>query len=83
MRHATDPALDQLEGLLVRLRGFPDLREKKRGIFYRRSSSFLHFHEDPEGLFADVKEGANFARYRVSTAKERDAFLARVRRLLG
>ncbi len=83
MRHATDPTLDRLEPLLARLRGFPDLRERKRGTFYRKSSAFLHFHEDSAGLFADLKEGVDFVRYRVSSGKEQDAFFARVRRLLG
>jgi hypothetical protein len=82
MRHATDPALDLLEPLLARLRELPDLRERKRGTFYRKSNAFLHFHEDPGGLFADLKEGREFVRHRVSSARERDAFLARVRRLL-
>ena len=83
MKHATAPALDLLEPLLERLRALPDLRERTRGIFYRKSSAFLHFHEDPAGLFADLKEGADFVRYRVSTGKERDALVARVRKLVG
>ncbi len=41
------------------------------------------FHEDPAGLFADVKlEGADFTRLRVSTQAERRALLAAVRRAL-
>ncbi|MET0273059.1 MAG: hypothetical protein ABW360_08720 [Phenylobacterium sp.] len=54
MRHARDQDLDRLEDLLVRLRALPGLVEKKRGVFYRRSRAFLHFHEDPKGLFADI-----------------------------
>ncbi len=74
MRHATPATLDQLEDLLVRLREFEVLKEKKRGTFYRKSSAFLHFHEDPAGLFADVKLDREFERFRVTTAKERSAF---------
>jgi hypothetical protein len=84
VRHATAPALDQLEPLLAELRGFEGLREKKRGTFYRGSSAFLHFHEDPAGLFADVKLGAaGFTRMRASTAAERRAVLRAVRAALA
>jgi hypothetical protein len=43
-----------------------------------RSKPFLHFHEDPSGLHADVRLGPEFSRVRVETAGERDALLARV-----
>lgn len=84
MRHATPAALDRLEPLLAGLRQLPALREKSRGTFYRGSKAFLHFHEDPAGLFADVKlTGTEFTRRRVSTAAERRALLAAVRRTLA
>ena len=34
----------------------PGLIEKKRGVFYRKSRAFLHFHEDPKGMFADLSD---------------------------
>ena len=83
MRHATPEALDELEPLLKRLRATDGLRERKRGNFTRGSAAFLHFHVDPAGLFADVKLGGSFERFRVSTAAEQDALLAAVRRALG
>ena len=52
--------------------------EKKRGVFYRRSRAFLHFHEDPAGLFADVRLVDDFERHRVSTAAEQAELLAAV-----
>lgn len=55
MKHAGEAALDQLEPLLARVRALPGLIEKKRGVFYRKSRAFLHFHEDPKGLFGDVR----------------------------
>jgi hypothetical protein len=55
MRHARQAALDELEAVLGALRALPGLRETTRGVFYRRSKAFLHFHEDPEGLFADIR----------------------------
>ena len=84
MRHATPTALDQLEALLLELRKFGLLREKKRGSFYRGSSGFLHFHEDPAGMFADVKlDGVEFTRRRVSSEAEQRALVAAVRRALN
>ena len=78
MKHAGPAALDALEELLSKLRKRPALTERKRGSFYLKSSAFLHFHEDPEGFFADLKIAGDFTRVRVSTAKERTAFLREV-----
>lgn len=75
MRHARPDALDMLEPLLVSLRALGVLKEKSRGVFYKGGQAYLHFHEDPEGLFADIRAGKDFDRHRVSTAKERAAFL--------
>jgi hypothetical protein len=83
MRHAGPEALDALEDLLAALRGHASLRERKRGTFYRKSGAFLHFHEDPAGLFADLKCDGEFQRFRVSTRAERAAFLRKVARELA
>jgi len=56
MRHARDEDLDRIEGLLAQVRTLPGLKEKKRGCFYRKSRGFLHFHEDPKGMFADISD---------------------------
>lgn len=78
MRLARAEALDGLEPFLERLRAVPGLVEKKRGVFYVRSKAFLHFHEDPSGMHADVRLGPEFTRVRAETAEERDALLARI-----
>jgi hypothetical protein len=78
VRHVRAEALDDLEPFLERLRAVPGLVEKKRGVFYVRSRAFLHFHEDPSGLHADVRLGPEFTRVRAETADERDALLARI-----
>jgi len=79
MKHAGTAALDQLEPLLAVIRTLPGLKEKGRGVFYRGGRAFLHFHEDPEGLFADARlVGSDFDRFRVETAEEWDIFLSRV-----
>jgi hypothetical protein len=79
MKHAGKAALDRLEDLLRDLRRIEALREKSRGTFYRGSSAFLHFHEDPTGLYADVRLGAEFERLRVTTGAEKKALLAKVK----
>ena len=83
MRHARSDALDQLEDLLATLRTLPELREKSRGSFYRGSRGFLHFHEDPAGLFVDVRLHDDFERLRVSTKAERAAFIRLVKKALA
>lgn len=83
MKHAGPAALDRLEPLLARLRALPALKETARGVFYRKSRAFLHFHEDPAGLFADLRADADFVRYRVETETEQTALEAEVRRLTG
>ena len=82
MKHAGEEALDNLESLLVALRGLPGLQERKRGVFYRRSKAFLHFHEDPTGLYADLRLGEEFNRVQVTTGAERAAFMKHVRKAL-
>jgi hypothetical protein len=69
MKHAGAAALDRLEPLLVQIRALPDLKEKARGVFYLKSRAFLHFHEDPRGLFADMRttDSADFDRFQVDT----------------
>ena len=78
MRHATQAALDELEPLLARLRDIDGLTEKSRGVFYRKSKAFLHFHEDPSGFYADVRLADDFERFRVQTSDEQAALLTRV-----
>jgi hypothetical protein len=79
VRHVSAQGLDELEDLLRELRGVDALTEKKRGVFYRGSRAFLHFHEDPSGLYADVRLDADFERLRVTTRAERKRLVSRVR----
>jgi hypothetical protein len=79
VRHAGQDAIRRLEPLLVRLREREELKEKGPGTFHLRSKAFLHFHEDPAGLFADVRlDDADFARHRVSTRREQADLLRRI-----
>jgi hypothetical protein len=80
MKHAGPAALDALEPLLTRIRAFEGLKEKSRGVFYFKSKAFLHFHEDPAGLFADVRaaDADEFDRFQVDTKQAREALVRRV-----
>ncbi|XGV95131.1 MAG: hypothetical protein ACAF41_20580 [Leptolyngbya sp. BL-A-14] len=78
MKHADDRALDQLTDLLTVLRTIDGLKEKKRGIFYRKGQAFLHFHEDPTGLFADLRSTSDWERFPVNTPEEQAQFLERL-----
>jgi hypothetical protein len=77
MKHAGEAALDQLEPILAELRKLPGLRERKRGAFYMGSVGFLHFHEDPAGFFADLKEDGDFVRMPANNAREVATLLRR------
>jgi hypothetical protein len=70
MKHAGPLALETLEPVLEELRKIAGLVERKRGIFYQGAAAFVHFHEDPAGMFADLKSGADFERYAVNTPAE-------------
>lgn len=77
MARAGELALNKVEALLAAARLVPGVVERKRGIFYLKGTGFLHFHEDADGIFADIKLDLkkDFVRMRVSTAAERQAFL--------
>jgi hypothetical protein len=82
MKHAGPEALDTVEPMLEALRALAGLNEKSRGTFYRGSKAFVHFHEDPSGMFADVKLDDEFERFRVSTKREQDSCLRAIRAAL-
>jgi hypothetical protein len=65
--------------MLVALRALPGLRERSLGVFYRGSRAFLHFHEDPSGLFADVRFGAEFERFDVTTRQSQRQLVSAIR----
>jgi hypothetical protein len=80
VKHADSTALGDLEDRLSDLRAVGGLVERKPGIFYRRSRAFLHFHQDPGGLYADVRldMDGDFVRMRVNTVAERASLLGEV-----
>jgi hypothetical protein len=83
MRHARPEDLDRLEPLLEKLRRLDGMKEKSRGLFYRGSRAFLHFHEHEGGFFADIRLADDFERFAATTAAERNALVATVREALS
>ncbi len=83
MRHAGAAALDRLDDLLQEVRRrHPQLKERKRGAFYRGGQGWLHFHEDPAGLFADLKIDGEWMRFAVNAPVECAALLRRLEKAL-
>ena len=83
MKHAGAATLGLLDDLLVEVRKLPQLREKSPGSFYFKAKGYLHFHEDPAGIFADVKlDLEEFTRMRATTAKDQRALLAKITKSL-
>ena len=76
MKHADAAALDKLEDLLQQLRALGVLNERSRGVFYWKSKPFLHFHDDPTGLYADLRTGADFERFEVNSSAQRRSLLS-------
>lgn len=85
MNHASRETLDELTPLLERIRLLDGLVEMRPGVFYRKSKAFLHFHEDPAGLFADVRFRVDepFTRLSVTTSRQQSALVAQIRRALA
>jgi hypothetical protein len=82
MKHADAAALAALCDLIENLRRRPVLVEKKLGIFYTKGRAFLHFHNDPTGLFADLHLGAEWQRFPVNDPEECAMLLVAVDRVL-
>jgi hypothetical protein len=84
VKHAGAAVLDQLEPLLARIRAAGALREKSRGVFYLKSRAYLHFHEDPAGVFVDIRaaDGKDFDRMKLDQAVETEV-LARIAAVAG
>lgn len=79
MKHANQETLAQLSPLLQQIRSrMPPLKEKGTGKFYRKSTAFLHFHDDPAGIFADLKVAGEWQRWPVNTDAECTALLAAI-----
>lgn len=75
MKHATKETLKSIAPLLRSLSAHDELRERAPGTFYVKSNAFLHFHEDPAGIFADVKVDGAWQRVPVNSKREQEHLL--------
>jgi hypothetical protein len=75
MKHAGPGALARISPLLEELRARPVPREKRPGVFYLQSRAFLHFHDDPRGIFADVRLANDFVRLPVTSTSQQSDLL--------
>ena len=82
MKHATRASLDGFSEVLEQIKARAGLKEKKPGIYYRKSKSFLHFHKDSTGLFADLRAGDDFDHYPVNTRREWQRLLSAIYRAI-
>ena len=57
MAHAASESLRGIADVLAAIRAFPDIQEKKPGIFYVRRQPFMHFHVRDDVRWADAKIG--------------------------
>jgi hypothetical protein len=84
VKHAGAATLTLIDALLTEIRKRAPLREKSPGSFYCKSKGFLHFHEDPAGIFADVKlDFVEFTRMRATTVKEQRVLLKKIDQALA
>ena len=81
MSRAKKSTLQQLEPWLqeVRALGIDGLVEKANGAFYKRRVGILHFHEDGDGVYADVKVDGDWQRVQIDRADGKRAVLRMLR----
>lgn len=84
VKHASEQTLNSISEFLDGIRSIEGLKERKLGVFYRKSRAFLHFHEDGGKIFADVRlKEPEFERFPSSTERERARLLGAIIRSLS
>ena len=53
------------------------------GVFYLKSRAFLHFHDDPSGVFADVRLAGDFVCLAVTSSSQQASLLEQIDRCLS
>ena len=80
MKHASSATIQKLEPLLEKIRCIEGLKEKKPGVYYLKSKAFLHFHEEGDQVYADVRlHSSDFERRRVTTKQEQAELLRAIK----
>jgi hypothetical protein len=75
--------LQLIAPILSVLRAHPTLHEVRPTAFHLDGRDFLHFHEEADGVFADVRLSKGFVRMPVSSEFEQSEFLARIDEVLS
>jgi hypothetical protein len=57
------------------VRDNPLVKEKSPGAFYIKGRAWLNFHEDPEGIFADIRPGDEWTRFRLFKQDEKSRLM--------
>jgi len=78
-----DSTLETLAPLLDVLRAYPMLNEVRPAAFHLDGRDFIHFHEETEGLFADVRLSKGRVHMPVSTQAEQAELLERIEEQLS
>jgi hypothetical protein len=74
---------DCIEPLLAVLREYSALKEIRPTAFHLKGKDFIHFHEEPKGIFADVRLSKGRVRMPVSTQQEQAELLERIEETLS
>lgn len=77
-----DSTIEILAPLLNVLRGYPVLEEARPTAFHLDGRDFIHFHEESDGLFADVRLSKGRLHLPVSTPSEQAELLDRIEQIL-
>ena len=80
MKRAT---LDRIAPLLDALRAHPALLEVRPTEFQLEGRDFLHFHDEPDGVVADVRLAEGRVSMPVSSSSEQAEFLDRIDQTLA
>ncbi len=75
--------LERLAPLLNLLRAHPALREVRPAAFHLNGRDFVHFHDELEGIFADVRLSKGRVHMRVSSPAEQAELLERIEDILA
>jgi hypothetical protein len=73
-----DSTLDMLAPLLDALRGYTVLDEIRPATFHLKGRDFIHFHETPHGVAADVRLARGLVQMPVSTNVQQAELLERI-----
>jgi len=80
--HTKPEALADLRVELQLIRSLTGITERSPGVFYWKSTAFLHFHDQDGKRWADVKSAAGWKHVAidfVATAQDKADFIAETR----